>query len=121
MKIFIASAASVLLGLATGWYIEHRHAEREKSEVVEQMMQGTESSDREHAARAARAVQLIQAGETNQAVEVLSAPIAHYYAVAGPNDDRSAKVRALIEQIARTNQIVATRIAETSNKQTKTP
>lgn len=125
MKTLIASAASLLLGLVMGWYIEHRRAAHEKTEIVQQMVEGLESSDGEHAARAVRAIQFIDSGDKQQAVQLLSTPVAHYYALyadAGRNDERSAKLRALIEQLARTNQVVAARIAESStNYRVKKP
>ena len=59
MKTLIASAVSLLLGLMLGWYLELRRAEHEKTEIVQQMVQGTESSDRERAARAVRAIEAL--------------------------------------------------------------
>ena len=123
MKTLIVSALSLLLGLVAGWYVEYRHGEREKTEIVQQMMEGTESSDGEHAARAARAIQLIDSGETQQAVQLLSGPVACYYSIyeAASTNDRRSKVRSLIEELARTNQVVASRLAEAAtNSQIKT-
>jgi len=117
MKTLVASAASLLLGLVIGWYFEHRRAEHEKSEIVRQMVEGMESSHRERATRAVRAIQLIDSGQAQEAVQLLSAHIAHYYswyAGASTNDDQSTKVLALIEQLAKTNHVVAARIAEFS-------
>ena len=111
--------------MALGWYCGHYRAEREKTEIVQEMVQGIESSDAERAARAVGAIQSIEAGEPQHAVQLLSTPIAHYYslyAVAGRKDERSAKLRASIEQLAATNQLVAARIAEVSNtSRIKTP
>jgi hypothetical protein len=125
MKKRIAYSMSLLLGLVIGWYIEHRRAEHEKTKIVSQMVQDTEDFERERAARAARAIQLIDSGDKQQAVQLLSTPIAYYYSLhadAGRKDDRSTKVLALIEQLARTNQVVAARIAESSNAaRIKTP
>jgi hypothetical protein len=117
MKTLIASAISLVLGLAIGWYVEHSRAKREKAEIIEQMMEGIASSDRELAARAVRAIQSIESGEGQQAVQLLSTPIARYYLAytnADRIDERSTKVLTLIEQLAKTNQIVAARIAEAS-------
>jgi hypothetical protein len=118
MKKLLAYSFSLLLGLVIGWYIEHRRAEHEKTGIVSQMVQDTEVSERERAARAARAIQLIESGEAQQAVQLLSTPVAYYYSLyadAGRKDDRSVQLLALIEQLARTNQVVAARIAESSN------
>jgi hypothetical protein len=81
-------------------------------------VEGTEISEALQATVGARAIELIGAGDTQQAVQLLSGPIARYYALysaAGRNDERSTKLRALIEQLARTNQVVAARITELSN------
>ena len=63
MKTLIVSVVSLLLGLTIGWYIEHGRAERAKTEIVEKMVQGSESADGEHAARAVRAIELVESGE----------------------------------------------------------
>lgn len=115
MKTLIASVVSLLIGLGSGWYFKHRRAEHQKSEIVEQMSQGAEASRLAEAVRDARAIELIASGDTQQAVQLLSGPIARYYTLypaAGRDDERSTKSRALIERLARTNQIVATRLSE---------
>ena len=123
MKRVIAAIASLALGVALGWYIEHHRAQREKAEIVQQMVEGMESSDGDGAARAVRAIQLIQSGETQQAVQLLSSPIASYYSeyrAVGANDRRS-KLRSLVEELARTNQVVAARlVAAATNSQIRT-
>lgn len=124
MKTLIASALSLLLGFLSGWYIEHRHSEREKNEIVQQMVEGGESSDGEHAARAARAIQFIESGEPKRAVELLSGPVAHYYLAYGElnGNERRSKLRSLVEGLAKTNPVVAARMAElATNSQPKTP
>jgi hypothetical protein len=118
MKTVIASAVSLFLGLGLGWYFEHHRAERVKAESVELVLNGSESADSESAARAARAIQFIQSGDTQQAVQLLSTPAAHYYAIyttPGVNEPNRSATRALIEQVAKTNPILATRIAEVSS------
>ena len=125
MKTSIASAISLILGLGVGWYFEHHRAEREKTEMVQQMVEGGETADRERAVRAVRAIQSIQSGDTQKAVQLLSTPVAHYYTLytePGTKDEKRAQTRAAIEQLAKTNQIVAARIAElSSNMQARTP
>jgi len=123
MKTFLASVASLILGLGLGWYFEHHRAGREKTEIVQQMVEGGESSDREHAARAARAIQFIDSGQPQEAERLLSGPIARYYSEYGElsTNERRSKLRSLIEELAKTNQVVAARIAEAAtNSQTKT-
>src|SRR5271155_632077 len=101
MKTLIASFLALLLGLVAGWYFEHQHAERNMTDVVEQMQQPIESGDRANAARAVRVIQMIESGESSNAVQMLSRPIADYYYVhAGltHNDERTKALLALIEQ-----------------------
>jgi hypothetical protein len=125
MKTVIAATVALVLGLALGSYLARHRAEREKTEVVQQMVEGGESSDREHAVRAARAIHLIESGQPQQAVQILASPVAHYYTLyagAGTKNERRAETRALIEQLAKSNQVVAARIAEIStNSEAKTP
>jgi len=114
MKTLIAAVVSLTLGLVIGWYTEHRRAEREKTEIVQQMVQKIESSHAVEAVRDVRAISVIGAGDPQQAIQMLLHPIVHYYALyfaAGTNDQRS-EVRALIEQLAKTNHAVAARLAE---------
>jgi len=124
MKTLTASVVSLLLGMAIGWYAERRHFGHEKTQIVDQMVEGGESADREHAVRAVRAIESIQSGDTQKAVQILSTPVAHYYTLyteAGSKEERRAETRALIEQLAKTNQIVAARISElSSNLQVRT-
>ena len=117
MKTLLTSAVFLILGLGLGWYCEYHRAGREKTQIVQQLVEGSESSDREHAIRAARAIQLIESGQSQQAVQLLASPVAHYYTLysgAGTSEERRSEARALIEQLAKTNQIVAAQIAEAS-------
>ena len=119
MKAFPAAAVSLILGLGLGWYFEHYRAEREKTEIVQQMVEGGESADRLLAVMAARAIQMVESSQSQQAVQMLATPVAHYYTVytgVGTKEERRGETRALIEQLAETNQIVAARIAELSSK-----
>ena len=113
MKTLIASFLALLLGLVAGWYFEHQRAERKMTDVVEQMQQPIESGDREHAARAVRAIQMIESGESSNAVQLLSRPIVDYYHFhvgLTHNDERTKGVLALIEQLASTNTVIADEI-----------
>jgi hypothetical protein len=77
---------------------------------------GIESSEGEQAARAVRAIQAINSGDAKGAVQLLSHPIAYYYLLYSDLDtnDRRKRMITMIEQLARTNQVVAARIAEFS-------
>lgn len=78
------------------------------------MMEATESSDGYHAAEATRVVELIESGDRTNAVRMLATPIADYYWWYGgyTNTDRERKLRAMIDELASTNQMVAAHIAE---------
>jgi hypothetical protein len=125
MKMFLASAVCLVLGLGLGWYFEHHRAQREKTEIVQQMLAGSESCDRYAALMATRAIQLIESGQAQQAMQTLAPPVAHYYTVyaaPGTKEERRAETRTLIEQFAKSNQFVVGRIAElTTNSQYRVP
>jgi hypothetical protein len=117
MKTSIASVLSLALGLFIGWHFGHHHASRETSEAVQQMVDTTEASDAAEAARDARAISSIESGDTKEAVRSLSTPVAHYYAVYGNlsvNSENRSKVRGLIEQVSKTNQVLASAISDTT-------
>src|ERR1017187_3790257 len=116
MKTLLATGISLFLGLGIGWYIGHRQAFYYVPETPRGAGAGLEGSDGEKAARAVRAIQAIDSGDAQGAVQLLSHPIAHYYLLYSDIDtnDRRKRMIALIEQLARTNQIVAARIAEVS-------
>jgi hypothetical protein len=125
MKTTVASLISLVLGLGLGWYFESHRAQRDKTEIVGQLVEGGESADRERAMRAVRAIESIQAGDTQKAVQLLSSPVAHYYTLytePGTKEEKRAETRAAIELLAKTNQIVAARISEfSSNLQVRIP
>jgi hypothetical protein len=103
----------LLLGLAAGWCFEHRQAEHRVTEVAVQMVQGIEASDRLEAARGIRAIELIQSGNTEQAVQMFSVPIADFYTGhvnLTNNDERTKDWLARIDQFSRTNEVVAAQI-----------
>ena len=114
MKILLTSVISLFLGLGIGWYIGHRQAIYYVPEATREALAAIESSDGEKAARAVRAIQAIDSGDAQGAVQLLSSPIASYYSEYSKlrTDDRRERVIALIEQLARTSQIVAARIRE---------
>jgi hypothetical protein len=117
MKTSIALVLSLALGLFIGWHFGHHHARHETSEAVQQMVDTTEASDAAEAARDARAISSIESGDTKEAVRSLSTPVAHYYAVYGNlsvNSENRSKVRGLIEQVSKTNQVLASAISDTT-------
>jgi hypothetical protein len=117
--MLITALASLLIGAAVALYVQQRHFEREKAGIVRQVVEDDESADRKRALMALRAIEVIQSGDTQLAMRLLSTPVAHYYTVyeaPGGDKEKRAETRTLIEQLAKTNQIVAARIAELSTK-----
>jgi uncharacterized protein YneF (UPF0154 family) len=109
MKILIASV-SLLVGLIIGCYIGYKCYERHiTNEAVEQMLKTIESQDGEEAARDVRAIELIESGEAQNAVQMLSKPIPQYYYLYAVHaaTDQERKMRDMIEQLVSTNKIVA--------------
>lgn len=116
MKTFIASLTCLLIGLAIGYYVGHRHDQGGSTDVgVQQLVEAGESSDALLVATSARAISFIDAGQTQRAIETLSRPIAHFYTVytsSTSGNERRLALRAMIEELARTNITVAAQIAE---------
>src|SRR5438046_3013466 len=80
MKTCVGSVIFLLLGLAVGFYAGNRsYHKRIADEAVQQLVESTESSDALMAAMSARTISLIDSGQDQQAVQMLSFPIAHYY------------------------------------------
>ena len=122
LAVVLLMVAALTLGFFVGRfhagsYVQHRDAEHEVTEAVELAVPGTETSAALQATLGVRAIEFIDSGDTQQAVQLLSGPIALYYTLYAPgrNDERSAKLRGLIEELARTNHVVAARISEASN------
>lgn len=116
MKTCVASVIFLLVGLAVGFYIGYRDYQKHiASEAVQQLVESTESSDALMAAMSARTISLIDSGQDQQAVQMLSFPIAHYYYIYASStftNEQRLKLRALIDGLASTNQIVAAQIAK---------
>jgi len=114
MKTIVTSLGSLLIGLAIGSYVGYRYYERHiTSEAVRQMVDAGESSDALLAETSTRAIAFIDSGEAQKAVEMLSRRIAHYYSTYSTNtfiNEERLKLRAMIEDLARTNQTVAAQI-----------
>jgi hypothetical protein len=121
MKTLIASTVCLLVGLAIGVYAGYRYHERHWNNVAMQaMVESLESHDALLASMSAHTISLIDSGQDQQAVQMLSFPIASYYYVYASSrftNEQRFKLRALIDGLASTNQIVAAQIArEMSNK-----
>ena len=125
MKLCITSVACLAVGLAIGFFAQRHYFQHEKAQVVRDMVEGIETAEREHALRAVRAIESIQSGDTQKGMQLLSSPVARYYTEytePGTKEKKRAETRAVIEQLAKSNQIVATCISElSSNSQAKAP
>ena len=81
---------------------------------MQAMVEGMESHEALMASMSARTISLIDSGQDQQAVQMLSFPIASYYYVYASSEFTNAqrlKLRALIDGLARSNQVVASQIA----------
>lgn len=116
MRKLFASAISLLIGLAIGSYAGSRYSERHVwSVAVQQMMQEREESAYERAARAVLVINAVEAGDRQEILRSLSYPIALYYSQYADirrHDQHSTNLIDRIEQLAKTNAIVASRIEE---------
>jgi len=113
MRTLIASAVSLLLGLVMGWYFEHRHAEREATEIVEQFIEGNESKDAEEALRDVLAIDYIESGDIHNGAQLLSRAVVGFYsdyAHLSHNRKQTTDVLARIDQFASTNKFMADEI-----------
>ena len=100
------------MGFYAGNRSYHKHI---ADEAVQQLVESTESSDALMAAMSARTISLIDSGQDQQAVQMLSFPIAHYYYIYASStftNEQRLKLRAMIDGLASTNQIVAAQIAK---------
>jgi hypothetical protein len=123
MKTCVASIIFLLVGLAVGFYIGYRDYQKHiASAAIRQLVESGESSDALLASMSARAISLIDSGQGQQAVQMLSSPIAHYYYIYASTtftNEQRLKLRALIDGLASTNQIVAAQIARAMSDKTK--
>jgi len=114
MKALIASIVCLVVGLAFGFYAGNRDYHKHiADEAVQQLVASTESSDRSEAARGVRAIELIQSGDTQQAIQMFSIPVGDFYseyAHLSHNDEKTKNLLAKIEQVASTNAAVASAI-----------
>lgn len=121
MKPLLSSSIALLIGLTVGVFLGRRSFdEHVTNEAVQQLVQSGESSDRERAARAVRAIEMIQGGRSDDAVELLSRPIAYYYQIYSSSthpDERTRDVLAMIKRLAATNAVVSDAIHSATSRQ----
>jgi hypothetical protein len=121
MKTFVTSVVFLLVGFVIGFYVRYRYCEwHQTSEAMQAMVESLESHDALLAAMSARTISLIDSGHDQQAVQMLSFPIASYYYVYASSKFTNAqrlKLRAMIDDLAKSNQVVAAQIVgEMSDK-----
>jgi len=115
MKIIVISLVSLLIGVGAGWYFGYT---RPVAQVARELHQETDDDQLSSAAAAVfatEAVSCIDSGETQKAVQFLSLPIAHYCVVFAHHpstNEGQLKLRARIDELARTNQVVAAQITK---------
>lgn len=117
MKALIAAVSSLVVGLLIGWHFGHRQAGHETTEAVQQLTEVTEASEDVEAARDTRAISSIESGDTKEALRLLSTPLAHYCNAYGDyvvQSERRSNLLVIINQMAKTNQILRSMILETS-------
>ena len=124
MKTFVASVAFLLAGLTTGYYAGYRHCDwHATNEAMQAMVESLESHDALMASISVNTIRLIDSGQDQKAVQLLSFPIASYYYIYASStftNEQRLKLRAMIDGLASTNQIVAAQIAnEITDKKTK--
>lgn len=121
MKTCIASVIFLLVGLAIGFYIGYRDYHKHiADEAVQQLVESGESSDALMAAMSANAISLIDSGQDQNAIHLLSYPIGRYYYIYASStftNEQRLRLRAMIDALASSNHVVAAVIAEEmSNK-----
>jgi hypothetical protein len=121
MKPLLSSSIALLIGLTVGVFLGRRSFnEHVTNEAVQQLVESGESSDRERAARAARAIEMIQDGRSGDAVELLSRPVVDFYQRYSSSthpDERTRDVLAMIERLAATNAVVSNAIHAATARQ----
>jgi len=121
----IISLVSLLVGIGVGWFVASRpnakltRHTRDLEMTFDSLVNVQEICMGGMASLSANAIQCIDSGKTQEAVQWLSFPIANYYrdygSLAGTNTQR-IKLVARIEQLARTNQTVAALIKKEQSK-----
>src|ERR1043166_781448 len=116
MKVFVASLAGMLVGSAIGWMLGTSRAtalsSRATAELVSRRVEPELAGGADYAITI---IPMIERGDTNAAIERLCRMIAVYYhnyaREPGTNEYR-LRGRAVIDEMARTNPIVARMLKE---------
>lgn len=114
MKLLIVACVCLLAGAGVGGYIGyHWNDRRVTNDAVKLLVEGGESFEAEHAARATRAIELIGSGQLQKAVQMLAKPVAHYYCLYSERADTDMRrqICAMAAQLASTNKVVAEEVS----------
>jgi hypothetical protein len=110
MKTAIVSLVSLLIGIGVGWYFGYSRPNAVTMRDLRHEEAGYEVDDIRSAAFAVGAINRIDAGNTQEAVQWLSQPIADFWSHCqinpGTNEER-LKLLSAIQKLSQTNQIVA--------------
>ena len=112
MKTIVTSLVSLLVGIALGWYVGYMRPNTKANREAMKHFAIIDADDSMAAAIAVRAIPLIQTGEGQKAVEELKRPIGMFYRFHKPrvSSEEQSNLLARIEQLATTNQVIATEI-----------
>jgi hypothetical protein len=118
MNRITALAIGLVLGAALGWVTGYVYPKRTALRRLERYVAKVEREKEPYSTTAAiysiKGVQLIAAGMTNEAIKILSHPIADYYETyaANPGTNRyRSRMREVIDELARTSESVRTSLA----------
>ena len=112
MKTIVISLFSLLVGLALGWYLGYVQPNSKANREAMKQFAASDADDSMAAVVAYRTFTLYDAGETQKAMQSLAWPIGVYYRYnrTRPLTDERSNLLFKIEQLASTNQVVATEI-----------
>jgi hypothetical protein len=115
MKTIGFCMLALIVGTALGWFVSQRYARHKLDKVVEEMVAGSESEEAASAARALGVIGHIESGDTSNALQSLSRPIAHYYVLyseSGEVRNRRSNLFAAIENLTNNNPAVSEAVRE---------
>ena len=112
MKTIVISLFSLLVGFALGWYFGYVQPIAKANREAMRQLALSDADDSMAAAVAYRTFMLYDAGETQKAMQSLAWPIGVYYRFnkTRPFTEERSNFLFKIEQLASTNQVVATEI-----------
>ncbi len=119
MKLAITFGFGLVVGCALGWFGGYVHPSSKAARHAAQYMDRVEPDFVGSAIYGLATIPLILSGDNNAAIERLSHPIASYYRFYAQNpgtNDYRLRMRRVIDEMARTNQILANSIQRETNR-----